>query len=200
MITLYGSNRSRASRCVWALEEVGAKYERNLLAQPGAMKSPDFMKINPNGKAPAMTDGEINLFESLAINLYVAKNYGKAPFWPASKADQAKAEVWTLWAATEAEPCAIGMLIERVYKPEDKRDPAKAAAFEQELKPRIAVLNNALAGKDNLLGKDFTVADLNVAAVVAVAVPAKFDMGPYSNVDRWLKAATSRPAFTKSRQ
>ncbi len=200
MITLYGSNRSRASRCAWALEEVGAKYERNMMAEPGALKTADFMKINPNGKAPAMTDGDVNLFESLAINLYVAKNYGKAPFWPASKADQAKAEMWTMWAATEAEPRAIGMLVERVFKPEDKRDPAKAAAFEEELKPRMEVLNSVLAGKDNLLGNDFTVADLNVAAVVAAAVPAKFDMSAYPNVDRWLKAATSRPAFTKSRQ
>lgn len=200
MITLYGSNRSRASRCAWALEEVGAKYERNMMAEPGALKTADYMKINPNGKAPAMTDGDVNLFESLAINLYVAKNYGKAPFWPASKADQAKAEMWTMWAATEAEPRAIGLLVERVFKPEDKRDPAKAAAFEEELKPRMEVLNSVLAGKDNLLGNDFTVADLNVAAVVAAAVPAKFDMAVYPNVDRWLKAATSRPAFTKSRQ
>ena len=200
MITLYGSSRSRATRCAWALEEIGAKYERNALAEPGALKSADYLKINPAGKAPSLTDGDLKMFESLAINLYVAKNYGKAPFWPADKKDQARAEMWTLWAATEAEPRAIGMLIERVFKPEDKRDPAKAAALEEELKPRMDVLNQSLAGKDNLLGKDFTVADLNVASVVAAAVPAKFDMGPYPHVDRWLKSAMARPAFQKSRQ
>lgn len=200
MITLYGSKRSRATRCAWALEEVGAPYERNLMEAPGALKTPDYLKINPNGKAPALSDGAVNLFESLAINLYVARTYGKAPFWPASKDDQARAEMWTMWSATEAEPRAIGMLVERVFKPEGQRDEAKAKQLEDELKPRMEVLNTALAGRDWLLGKDFTVADLNTAAVVAAAVPAKFDMAAYPNVDRWLKAATARPAFAKSRQ
>ena len=68
MITLYGITRSRAARCLWMLEELGLPYERNLVSQrDGSNKSPEYLAINPNGKLPALEDGDTVLFESLEL-------------------------------------------------------------------------------------------------------------------------------------
>ena len=72
---------SRAMRVVWALEEVGQPYELVSTHFLTDAHSPEFLKINPNGRIPALQDGDLVLFESLAINLYLARKYGSA-IWP----------------------------------------------------------------------------------------------------------------------
>ena len=73
MISIYGSPRSSAGRCVWAAEEAGVAYEVKAVDMRNQEhKSAEFLKLNPNGKVPAMKDGDISLFESMAINFYIA--------------------------------------------------------------------------------------------------------------------------------
>ena len=83
MIQLYGNDRSRATRNIWMLEELGIDYERKMIDHvSGETKRTDFIAINPGGKVPALTDGNVVMFESLAINIYLAMTYGKGSFWP----------------------------------------------------------------------------------------------------------------------
>ncbi|MBM3503286.1 MAG: glutathione S-transferase family protein [Alphaproteobacteria bacterium] len=195
-ITIYGSARSRANRCTWALKEMGVSYDQKALT-PDQLKGADYLKVNPQGKVPTMQDGDLTMSESLAINMYFARKYKK--LWPASEKDQAAAEQWALWSATEAEPHAITMLVERAFKPADKRDAAKANAAEEAFKPRMEYLNTYLANRKYLIGSDFTIADLNAAACIAAAVPGGFKMESYPNVKRWLDACTSRQAYKDTR-
>jgi glutathione S-transferase len=195
-ITIYGSARSRAARCTWALKEMGVPYEQKALTAE-QLKSADYLKLNPQGKVPTMQDGDLTMTESLAINVYLARKHKK--LWPTSEKEQAAAEQWTLWAATEAEPHAITMLVERAFKPADKRDLNKANAAEEAFKPRMDYLNQHLAGRQYLVGNQFTIADLNAAACIAAAVPGGFKMDTYPNVKRWLDACTSRQAFKDTR-
>jgi glutathione S-transferase len=199
MITLYGSLRSRASRCAWALNELGVEYKRDLLPDMGH-KKPEFLKINPAGKAPALTDGVVTLSESLAINLYLAQRYGKGKLWPGNDADQAQALQWTLWAATEAEPSTLTIAVERLFKPEDQRNEAKAKEAEAALQPRLAYLDAYLKGRSHLIGDSFTIADLNVACVLAATLVSKVDLSPYPEVQRWLTTTAGRDAYTKARE
>jgi glutathione S-transferase len=75
MIKLYGVTASRASRSLWALEEVGVNYEQVPVHFLADTKKPEYLAINPNGRIPALVDGDFKLFESMAINLYLAKKY-----------------------------------------------------------------------------------------------------------------------------
>ncbi len=197
-ITLYGSLRSRASRCAWTLNELGVDYQRDLLPDNG-VKSPGFLKINPAGKAPALTDGNVTMSESLAINLYLAEKYGKGTLWPNNEADQALTKQWTLWAGTEAEPSTVAIAVERIFKPEDQRNEAKAKEAEETLKPRLAFLDEQVKGKDHLVGDHFTIADLNVACVLAATLISGVDLAPYPEAKRWLMATAGRDAYTKAR-
>ena len=73
MIKLYGIPASRASRCLWMLEELGVQYENVPVNFIGEAQKPDYLKLNPNGKVPTLDDDGLILFESLAINLHLAR-------------------------------------------------------------------------------------------------------------------------------
>jgi glutathione S-transferase len=113
MIKLYGIPGSRAMRSLWMLEELGVPYE-NIKTNfaTGDTRQADYMKINPNGHIPAIQDGEVTLWESLAINLYLARKYDKG-LWPKTIAGEAHTFKWSIWAMTEAEEPVVTTLLHR---------------------------------------------------------------------------------------
>ncbi len=198
MIKLYGIPASRASRCLWMLEELGVEYENVPTHFVGDAQKPDYLKLNPNGKIPTLDDDGTIVWESLAINLYLARKYGRDGLWPASEADQAHTVQWSFWAMTEVEPPLMEVLMNRAFLPEDQRDESKARAGEEALHKPLGVLEGALAGRDYLLGKSFTAVDLNVALVLwHVTTIGKMDLSGWPNVSRWLAACTARPTLAR---
>jgi len=208
MITIYGVLRSRASRNFWLAYEAGLDFtsvaviQAYRLAEPGApgapmhTASPEFLKVNPNGQVPCMTDGDLVLTESLAMNLYLAKAHGGA-LGPANLAEDGQMAMWSLWAATGVEPHSLSILYNRLAKPVAERDAAAADAAEAALRAPFAVLDKALAENGFLVGGRFTVADINVAEIIRYAVPAPalFEANPH--VKAWLAACHARPAFQR---
>jgi len=197
MIKLYGVPGSRAMRCLWMLEELGVPYENvKMNFATGDTRQPDYLKINPNGHIPALQDGDLILWESLAINLYLARKYDKG-LWPKTVAAEGHAFKWSIWAMTEAEEPVLTVLLNRMFFPEAQRDKAKADDAAQRFQTPLAVLDGQLAGKTYLAGDDFTVADLNVASVLAWAPMAGIDLSKAANVGAWMNRCTGRPAFAK---
>jgi glutathione S-transferase len=138
MLTIYGVYRSRALRNIWLATELGIPFKQVPVMQlyrltPDAAKttlhtrSPEFLKINPNGHVPSIDDDGLVLHESLAINLYLAKKHG-GPLAPASVAEDGLMTMWPLWAATEIETHALAILNHRVGRPPAERDPKIAQA------------------------------------------------------------------------
>ena len=77
MLTLYGAMASRAHRVVWMLKELGLDYEHvPTHFMDGSTRKPEFLAINPNGRVPVINDAGFIVYESMAINLYLAKKYG----------------------------------------------------------------------------------------------------------------------------
>jgi glutathione S-transferase len=200
MIKLYGVPTSRASRCLWMLEELGLAYELVPVSFSGDNKKPEYLAVNPNGRVPALDDDGLILFESLAINLHLARKYGAARgLWPASADDQSRAIQWSLWTANELEPHVIAHLLNSRMLPEPMRDAAKAKAAQEALPKPLAVLNGALAGKPHILGGGFTVADLNIAAVLTLGWKMKaFDATAFPNVLAWLERVNAREAAVRA--
>ena len=83
---------------------------------------------------------------------------------------------------------------------ENQRDPAAADAAEKSLAAPLKVLDGVLGPTLYLLGDHFTVADLNVASILAWARPAQIDMSPFPKVAEWLKNCAERPAARATRQ
>lgn len=206
MLKIYGCYRSRASRNIWLANELGVPFElvpvvqANRVADPSApnapmsTRSPAYAAINPNRQIPAIDDDGLVLWESLAINLYLARKHGGA-LAPANVREEGQMTTWSMWAAVEVEPHSIQVLYNLVGKPPAERDAKLAAASIEALRSRFAVLEGALAGKAYIVGDRFTVADINVAEIFRYAMPAGelFDAAP--RVRAWLAACQARPAF-----
>ncbi|MBS7791859.1 glutathione S-transferase family protein [Roseococcus sp. SDR] len=197
MIRIHGTPKSRAFRCIWAAEEAGQPYEVVPTGFGPGIKSPAHLRVNPNGKIPAMEDGALVLFESLAINLHIAAKAG-APLMPAGD-DASRALQWTLWAATEAEPAAMQWAYNTYIRPPEERDPGQAAAGAAGLNARLDVLEGQLGANPWLLGEAFTIADCNLGGVLYGAWANKFDFGGHTRVKAWLERCFNRPAALAAR-
>jgi glutathione S-transferase len=164
----------------------------------GEHKTPEFLAINPAAKIPALTDdGGVKMSESFAINLYLAQRYGQGTLWPNDPAQQAACLQWSMWAATEVEMPIVAVVVEKVFKPADKSDPATIERNIARFTPELKYIDSVLAGKEYLVGNTFTVADLNAACILNSLNRVGFDLAPYPNLARWLKTCTSRPANQK---
>jgi len=196
MIQIHGISASRAFRCLWLLEELDLAYEHIPVDFRGnATSDPAFRAINPNGRIPAMVDNELVLFESMAINLYLASRYDDGRgLWPADIADQGRTYQWSFWVMSEVEHALLSVLMHGHLLPEERRDPRKVSRNSGVLQQPFAVLEQALDGRDYLLGKQFSLADLNVAAVLSWARAARMKLDDYPQLQAWLKACLKRPA------
>lgn len=196
-LTLYGVPQSRAARCLWALEELGAPYEHVMTSFMGDNKQPDFLAINPNGRVPALKHGDLCLFESMAINLYLARTFGKGGLQPDDEQGAALATQWSFWAMTECEKGALTALFHAFGLGGLEKSEAKVQEQLKDLDRPFKVLDAALAGREWLVGDRFTVADLNVASVLQWAYNARLDLSAYPNLAGWLKRCFGRPANKK---
>lgn len=196
MLTLYGTSRSRASRCLVALDELGVSYIHRPLT-PKEARAPDYLKKNPNGRIPCLEDGAVVLWESMAINLYLARKYGADPFWPSSEAARAQVSQWSFWATAhlDAEMTAV-------YRAQAQRAEAGRVAALAQLQAALQVLDAHLQKNAHMLGQEFTIADVNVATVLSephengrIAGWDDFSLAPFPAVERWLDGCTQRPSY-----
>jgi glutathione S-transferase len=199
MIKLYGISGSRALRSIWAIEEVGVEYELVQTHFMGDSKKPDYLAINPNGRIPTLVDGDLTLYESMAINLYLAEQYGGA-LWPAATTHGSPhALQWSFWGISELEPHLMVMVLHKLMLPEEQRSPDLVTTAEKGMQRPLKVLEAHLADRKHLLGGDFTIVDLNVASVLSMASMVGFDVSGFERVSDWLSRCTSRPAFGRAR-
>jgi glutathione S-transferase len=206
LLKIYGVYRSRAAWVIWAALELDVPFEHVPIIPayrieyfgipetlPHSM-SDQFLDINMNGKVPAVIDGNLVLNQSLTINLYLAKKNG-GPLAPANLTEDAQMSMWTHWVATEVEPAAADILHHRLTYPEQRKRPEIGDQAVATLRRPFAVLNKALSNTPWIVGDRFTVADLNLAAVVQCtsSAPELFSEAP--QIGAWLSRCHSRPAY-----
>ena len=192
-LRIYGIARTRAFRALWMAKELGLDYEHLPIeiGDAGA-RTPEYLAINPNGRLPVIVDGGFVLFESLAITLYLAKKHSNGRLYPGTLEGEAKAWQWSLWAVTEVDRGVNIWSLHAVRLPPADRDEAKRNEALKVLAAPFKVLDAALAKQPYLLGDSFTVADLNVAAVISRAID--MDLSAVPNLKAWLTRCLERPA------
>jgi len=194
MPTLYGHPFSRAHRVMWMLQELGLAFDHvptDFLK--GGTRDPAFLAINPNGRVPAYEDEDGRFCESLSINLYLAKKHG-GPLAPHGLIEDALATQWSLWVAAEIEKPLLFTCANLQLFAEDLRRPDELAIGYKRLDRPWTVLEAHLADRAFLLGDRFTVADLNVASVMALGVSCGVPMQAYPRMKAWLTTCLERPA------
>lgn len=192
-LRIYGVARTRAFRVLWVAKELGLDYEHLPIeirdANPHAA---EYLKINPNGRLPAIEDDGFILWESLAITMYLAKKHGLGRLYPTALPDEAKTWQWSLWAVNEVDRGVNIWSLHANRLPPEERNPKALADALKVLEAPFRVLEQSLAGRPYLLGDSFTVADLNVAAVMSRAVA--MDHSGHPRLGDWLSRCHARPA------
>src|SRR6185312_4332274 len=192
-LRIYGVARTRAFRALWIAKELGLDYEHiPIEIGPAGARKAEYLAINPNGRLPAIDDGGFVLWESLAITLYLAKKHSLGGLYPATPEAEAKTWMWTLWALNEVDRGVNIWSLHAIRLPPEDRDPAKLAEALKVIERPFKVLDDALAERAYLVGDAFTIADLNVAAVISRAVD--MDLSATPRLRGWLQRCLERPA------
>ncbi len=207
MLKIYGVYQSRASRNYWMARELGIEFESvpviqaRRLAEPEApdaplnTKSAEFLKINPNGYIPAIDDDGLVLWESIAINLYLARKH-RGPLAAQSLAEEGLIESWSFWAVNEIEQESVRIVTTYDNGLEDTpggRD--KISVATRLLRRPFEILDRHLATQSYLVGDRFTVADLNVAEICRYAMSEAALTEPNPHLVAWYRRCHDRPAF-----
>ena len=197
-VKIYGTAGSRAFRSLWAAVEMQLDFEHVPTNFRGENKAPEYLAINPNGRIPAMVDGDLVLFESMAINLYLAKQYGPS-LVPADPAAEAKVVQWSVWGISEIEPLQMQIVVQRFFTAKEQQDVEIIEQATKGLQRPLAVLDSVLADTPYLLGSEFSLADVNVAGVMDLLSSLRFDFSAQPNVGLWLERCQSRPSYAKTK-
>ena len=200
----YGRVSGNSARSAFALYESGAPFTAHPLDTPsGENRKAEYLALNPMGKVPALIDGELQLWESNAINWYVAEKHPAAGLLPASLGGRASVQRWMFFQAGHLSPVSLPIfratnrMVQRHWKVGG--DPSTLGPAYQELGRYLAVLEAALGGRDWLEG-NFSLADIAYAPhfwMLAQGEPA-LDLTPTPNVKAWLERLWNRPAWPKA--
>ena len=153
-ILVYHHPFTRAAMTVWMLEEVGVPYDLKFIdVMAGKHKLPEILALNPMGKLPLLTDGDVVVTESAAIGLYLADRYASGRLAPALD-DPARGTYlrWSLFAPSVIEPGAMA----KMAGWEAKEGSVGWGSHEA----MLTAMEQAIAGRDFILGATFSMADI----------------------------------------
>lgn len=200
MITLYHSPRTRSVRVLWLLEELGLPYEVKPIAfTQESLKGPEYVKVHPLGRIPSITDGDMTMFESGAIVEYLVERYGNGRLAPqVGTAQRGPYLQWIHFAEATCLPPLSDLAQHTMFKPEAERIPAIVPDAHARIATWLAALESSLAGKQYLVGSEFSAADVMMGYGLLL-VKWFGQLGEqYPNVTGYLARLEERPGLQKA--
>lgn len=192
-ITLYHHPYSRAASVVWQLEEVGQAYTlAPVQIMAGEQKQPALLALNPMGKLPVITDGDVVVTETAAIGLYLADRYAAGRLAPALDDPRRGAYLrWSLFAPSVVEPASMAKAAGWTYR--------EGAAGWGNHAAMVEALRAALSGGPFVLGDDFSMADVILGSTLRYMLQFKMlDAEPL--FDAYVARITDRPAWRRAQE
>jgi glutathione S-transferase len=195
MLTVHGRATSLNVQAVmWTAAELGLAVDRRDVGLNfGGNDTPEYLAMNPNGLVPTLQDDHVTLFESAAIMRYLAARHGRFPFWPEDPVARAPVDMWAEWGKTTLQTS----FLRPVFWPAlaNAQPDAKArAAFEKNL----GILEARLGDGPWLLGRDFTLADVEVGLPLYRYVTCGLDRRPdLPRLASYYARLCERPAYAE---
>jgi glutathione S-transferase len=202
-LKLYYAAQTRAGRARWMLEEIGVPYELvRLDLWAGDQKKPEYLRLNPNGTVPTLADHDLVLYESAAIVQYLADKFPEkylAP--PVGTPLRGKYYQWIHYAMSSLEPPAVTFFLHTSGTPvgrQHERIPQLIPEARAQLTAALQVIDDALAGRDYILGGDFSAADVMIGSMTAWCMMLGMVGDDVKNVQDYTARVVSRPAFMRA--
>ncbi len=197
MIVVHHLNDSRSQRVLWLLEELAVPYEVRPYQRDAQTRlaPPELQAVHPLGKSPVITDNGVTVIESGAIIDYILRHHGNGHLRPAP--NTADFEVYQQWLHY-AEGSAMLPLLLKLYvgRLGDAGAPL-APRIESEIANHLGYVNQALQGKEWLVGSQMSGADIQMSFVGEVA-GSRGNRERYPHLDAWVKRFQARPAYRKA--
>ena len=195
MIDFYTWTTPNGRKVSIILEELGLDYKvHSININQGEQKKPEFLRISPNNKIPAIVERDtgLTLMESGAILVYLAEKYGK--FLPTGQAGRARVMEWLMWQMSGFGP-TLGQAHHFLHFNSGQSEYAEIR-FSNETKRLYSILNNRLNGRDYICD-DYTIADISCWPWVSRYEWQRIDLANYPNVQTWYKRLLNRSAVQK---
>jgi glutathione S-transferase len=189
---------SSARRASMAAHLLGLNVEHVMVdLQKGAQRDPQFLSMNPNGKVPTLVDGDLVLWESMAIMLHLADKAQPTPHYPASH--KPHIHQWLFWTSAHWSPPIGKLNFERMLKKMmnlGEPDAGAVAQAEKELHVVGKILDDALAGKTWLCGTSVpTLADVAVGVSMMTLHISQLPLQGYPNLMAWFGRMQELPSW-----
>jgi glutathione S-transferase len=197
MIKLYHSPRTRSVRIYWLLEELGLPYELETVDFTPPTRP--FAQRTPLGKVPVLEDGDLTMGESGAILEYVLERYGQGRLAPApGTLLRGPFLQWVHFAEATAFTGIGNLAWHRLFRQDADTIPAAMADYQAWADAALDVVERALAGRDYLLGRELSGADIMMGYTVLVAKWFGMLTAAYPNLSRYVARLEARPALQKA--
>ncbi len=200
MLKIYGSDLSSPSNKVrFTANALGLNYEYiKVNLREGEHKKPEFLRLNPIGKIPAIDDDGFTLFESNAIIKYLADK-NSSTLYPKGLQERAIVDEWIEFTSHHVYQAISKIVYNRLFAPRmkvsvDERSLADGLAWVERFFP---IVDNQLAKNQFLTGKSMTLADLNLLAAFDPVGIADIDISQYINIVRWRNALRQKGFYTQ---
>ena len=199
MLTLHFAPNSRAGRILWLLEELALPYELNRMDfHPKDLKSEAHRARHPLGRVPVLDDGDISIFESGAIVEYILERHKNGGLKPAVASPWFPEYLqWFHYCEGMVMPPVNTIVVQTILLPADRRDEKVLGQAQRLLTKALAPVNDALAGRDYLIG-DFSGADIMLGHACFMSNRLGCVTDEMPNLKAYVERIAARPAFDKA--
>ena len=189
MYQVIGSKNTRTFRVLWAMHEMGLKYEH--IDAP--TRSPQVLAVNPSGKVPALIVDGTPIIDSTAIMTYLADKHGKLTF-PAGTIERAHQDSLTHFILDELDAVLWTAARHSFVLPAEKRVKAVKDSLRWEFARSINLIEGRMGDGPNLMGEKFTIPDIILTHIGGWARVSKFDV-PDGKLKEYFRRQIKRPAY-----
>jgi len=196
---IHHAPNTRSVRAVWLMEELGIPYELEMhkLGDP-AMRAPEYRKVHPMGRVPALEDGDVTIFESGAIVEYVLARHGDGKLRPAVDAAEFPAYLqWLHYAEGMIMPPVNIIVVETILLPPERRNDGNVARATKLLGQMLSAVDAHMEGREYLAG-EFSGADIMTGHACTVSRRLGADVSDKPNVEAYIERCNARPAMQKA--
>lgn len=200
MLRIWGRvNSSNTQKVLWLADEIGLAYERiDAGLEFGVNNTPEYRRMNPNGKIPTIDDAGFILWESNTIVRYLAAKHSDGKLSPAGLQARSAADKWLDWASSTLNRPVVVVFLNLIRTSAEKRDMAAVAQGIQEADAALKILDLALEARDFVCGAELTIGDIALGVLIYRWMNLDIARPSLPGVERYYKLLTGRPAYRKN--
>lgn len=197
MLKIWGRDTSiNVQKVLWLVHELNLEHERHDVGGAfGGLDTDEYLAKNPNRRIPTIEDGGLVLYESNAINRYLAGKYASNDLWPADLAARAVLDQWMDWTLSTLYPEFITMFFGMVRTAKADRDVTAVEAAAKRLGEQYGVLDRHLSTRDFVGGNEFTVGDIPAGALCYRYYAVDIERPALPNVEAWYARLQERAPY-----